>query len=215
MAAVGTELFVRLRPGAWTGGAEALAAVGTPAAPALSATAVSMRGNAPSWSPYMLLRAMRAQGLSKEQIGRLCESAVAGKNTQQALELAIQPNDPNLEPRSVPEWWADSTHALLTARGDHYESLDVSRAWLRSFMDFTVYRESGAAMENLRALWQRRDEPQLRETLAARHTLIRLRLGQVNPAYYNAAVALGTLYETVLQAEQLHDFIFALTTVPK
>ena len=155
VAALGTELYVGLRPGAWTGVAEALAAEGTPAEPALSATAVSMRGNAPCWSPYMLLRAMRGQGLSKEQIGRLCESAVAGNNTQQALELAIQPNDPNLEPRSVPEWWADSTHALWTARGALRIAGCVARM-AAQFMDFTVYRESGAAMENLRALWQRK-----------------------------------------------------------
>ena len=60
------------------------------------------------------------------------------------------------------------------------------------------------------ALWEHRDDVGLRETLQARLELIRLRVVQVNPAYFNAARSLGALYETALEAEKEFEFIRAL-----
>lgn len=212
VAALGTQVYVGLRPSVFVGWAEALSAQGTPAGPALSQTAVEIRGTDPSLSPYLLLLALRNWGISRDQIARMCESAVAGKEVHQTLELAIQPTDPNLDRLTIFDWWLGSTEALLNARIDRHESLDQSRRWLTDLTDFTAYRESGAEMESLRALWKHRNDPVLQETLRARRELIRLRLDQVNPAYFNAAVGLGALYETVLESQQVHEFIFALTT---
>ena len=212
VSALGTQVYISLRPSSFIGWTEALAPQGTPAGPSLSDTASAIRGSDPSLSPYLLFLAMRNWGISRNQISRMCEAAVAGKDVQETLQLAIQPTDPNLDRLTIFDWWVGSTNDLLSARVGRFESLDASREWLTGLTDFTLYRESGAEMENLRALWKHREDPVLQETLRARRDLIRLRLDQVNPAYFNAAVGLGSLYESVLEGEKVHEFIFALTT---
>lgn len=212
VAALGTQLYVGLRPSVYVGWSEALAEGGTPEGPSLSDTAAAIRGSDPSLSPYLLLLAMRNWSISKDQIARICESAVAGKNVHSMLELAIQPKDPNLDRLTIFDWWIGSTNDLLVSRLGRYESLDASRAWINELTNFDAFRETDTTIENLRSLWKYRQEPMIQETLRARRELIRIRLEQVNPAYFNSAVGLGALYETLLESEQVHEFIFALTT---
>lgn len=212
VAALGTQVYIGLRPAVFSGWMEALAAEGTPAGPSLAETAVEIRGKDPSLSPYLLLLAMRNWGIPRDQIARTIEAGVAGKDIQQSLELAIQPVDPKMERLTLFDWWVGSTNELLSARSGRYESLNESRDWLTKMSDFSVLNEAETEINDLRALWKNRENPALQQTLRARRELIRIRLDQVNPAYFNSAVGLGGLYETVLEAEKAHEFIFALTT---
>lgn len=212
VAALSSELYLGLRPSAFIGWADELGRQETPDGPSLTDSAIEVRGEPLARSPYLLLQAMRKWGISRSEIARMCELGVAGNDIQQVLEASIQPTDPNLGALTLHDWWIGSMDDLLDVGFGVSESLEQSRAWLTDLADFTSVREFGVEVDNLRGLWKHRENSELRDVLRARIQLIRMRLEQVNPAYFNAAVGLGALYEQVLEAEQFHTFIYALTT---
>ena len=77
--------------------------------------------------------------------------------------------------------------------------------------DFSVYSATTGKLKNFIELWDCRHDENLRSVLSARCEIIRLRLEQINPAYFNVALSLGALYETVLGAQNKHEFVRSLS----
>ena len=161
---------------------------------------------------YWLLSCLREAGQQAREIGRLMEISIAGIDGTRSLERMIQPRGIETPAVTLPDWWEGRMQALLSKDHELYESMDVSLEWLEQLVHFDAYRAEGHEFANLRDLWKLRDEPTLREILTARRDLIRLRLERVNPVYFNAARSLAVLYDTALNGERMHEFIFALTT---
>lgn len=78
--------------------------------------------------------------------------------------------------------------------------------------NFDAYLASGGHLNDLMELWTYRHDEALRSILSARCEIIRLRIERVNPAYFNTALSMGALYETVLEAENKHEFVSAVVT---
>ena len=159
------------------------------------------------WVPYVLHRS----GWGREDVGLLLYQAIAGGAVSEELEAAIQPVDGDQQPITLSVWWQNEMAGHLSQTFEYYESMDVSREWIESLADFDAYRASGGELGNLMQLWDHREDEALRAVLNARQKIIALRLERVNPAYFNAAQALGALYETSLQATRRFDFIHAFT----
>lgn len=160
---------------------------------------------------YWLLYALRQRGLGRNDVGALLDRAIAGRDVTVAVEVAIQPVDANQQTITLDAWWQSQMVGYLSQDIEHYESMDVSRAWIEDFANFDAYRASGGELKNLMSLWTHRNDDALRAVLGARCEIIALRLERVNPAYFNSAQSLGALYETTLQTERKFEFIHALT----
>lgn len=158
---------------------------------------------------YWLLRSLRAHSIQSRQIARLIERAIAGNSDVQALQSLLQAQGWGRV--AIEDWWSERMLALTQVKLGRVESMAVSQAWIGKAADFTLYQGEGRQLADLRALWQLREDATVREMLMARRELIALRIGRVNPAYFNAARSLGALYETVLDGVQTHEFVHALT----
>jgi hypothetical protein len=160
---------------------------------------------------YWVLYALRQCGFGRADVGALLDRAVAGRDVSVAVEVAIQPTDADQQTITLEAWWQSQMVAYLSQDTEHYESMDVSRAWLEELANFDTYRASVAEFKNLRDLWAQRGEEGLRTVLSARSQIIALRIERVNPAYFNAAQSLGALYETTLESNRQFEFIHAFT----
>lgn len=213
VSALGMQTYLSLRPASLVGWQEAQKQLGVPPGPSLTDTAQEVRGMQDlSRLPYWLHDALKADRLPRDKIVELYELAIAGGNVQQALIALIQRGEPDAEPVHLHEWWSASMQAILGSRLERYETMDESRAWLSKLADFSSYQASSGELSSLRDLWRLRDDPILKETLSARRELILLHLDQVNPAYFNAAISLGKLYDSALDDSYPHQFLFALTS---
>lgn len=161
--------------------------------------------------PFWLHYALKVDQIPQEDLVDLYELAIAGKNVQQRLIDLIQPTEPDADPLPLHVWWTSSLQGILGSRLERYETMEVSRAWLTRLAQFDDFRKAGGELQSIRDLWKLREDPMLRETLEARRELILLHLDEVNPAYFNAAVSLGKLYDRALDAEYAHEYLFALT----
>lgn len=157
---------------------------------------------------YAFLVAMEQSGLERQQIRRLLARNISGKNISEALDSLIQPDDPAAEGLSLNDWWRGSFSRLLAPVGEPMESMEVSRAWIEALVNLanTDYKEL-----NMGQLWGERDNKGLRQLIEARYEILRLRIIRVNPAYFNAARALGALFETYLNGDKRHKYMHRLT----
>ena len=159
---------------------------------------------------YLMLQALRESTLTDGKTAALIEMAVAGLDVTERVAEACVPKSSHQPAVDLENWWQSQTNLYLASEHEFCESMDKSKLWLEAMSDFEQYRApSGGRLEDLTELWDYRNDEAISSMLSARCEIIRLRIEQVNPAYFNVAVALGALYETVLEAENKHRFISA------
>lgn len=157
---------------------------------------------------YMFLLAMERSGLERRRVRNLMARSIAGENIAEALAALVQSNSPTEEGLGLDDWWRASSEQLLAAEEEPMETMGTSRAWIEALADLAI--EEHEKM-NLSRLWKERDNEALRDLVEARYEILRLRIVRVNPAYFNAARSLGTLFETYLTGDKRHEYIFRLT----
>lgn len=160
---------------------------------------------------YWMFQILRESGLTNSQVVALLERAVAGENVEAQVVEALFPENEGQTSARLEAWWQNQISNYLAREQEFCDSLEISRLWIQEMANFDVYNGSGEQLKNLMGLWNYRENKELRSILSARCEIIRLRIEQVNPAYFNAALSLGALYETVLDAEHKHEFIRAVT----
>jgi hypothetical protein len=101
---------------------------------------------------------------------------------------------------------------LLEREYEVVESMEETRIWMSAVSNFDapIQTEAGVLQVNLRTLWKHRDSEALIELVEARYEILRLRMLRANPAYFNAAHSLGSLFEVLLQDGPSHKFVHAL-----
>ena len=161
---------------------------------------------------YWVLQILRESGLASAEVTDLLERAIAGENVEaRIVKMLFSENEEEQSFAHFGEWWQSQLSDYLAQEYEFCDTLATSRSWMQEMANFDVYSASTGKLKNLMKLWDHRRDEDLRSVLSARCEIIRLRLDQVNPAYFNAALSLGALYETVLEAESKHEFVRALT----
>lgn len=159
---------------------------------------------------YLLFQILRDNRLSRSQLAILLDRAVAGVDVEADIAKILFPGKPEESKERLAQWWQSQIDGYLAREYEFCESLTTSRLWIEKMADFDVVRVSGEKLQDLMGLWDGRHDENLRSLLGARCEIIRLRMERVNPAYFNAALSLGTLYEAVLEAKRRHEFIRAV-----
>lgn len=157
---------------------------------------------------YLLLRAMERGGVARGRVRSLMDQSIAGENIAETLASQVLPNDPTTESLELDDWWRASYEQLLSPKDEPMETMEVSRDWIEALMDLSTVAPENL---NLSRLWNERDDTELRDMIEARYEILRLRIGRVNPAYFNAARSLGALFESFLTDEKRHKYIYRLT----
>ena len=160
---------------------------------------------------YWMFQILRESGLKNSQVVALLERAIAGENVETRIAKMLFPEDKEQASARLEEWWQNQINNYLAQEREFCDSLEISKLWIQEMANFDAYDGSGEKLKNLMGLWNHRYNEELRSILSARCEIIRLRMEQVNPAYFNAALSLGALYETVLDAEHKHEFIRSVT----
>jgi hypothetical protein len=89
--------------------------------------------------------------------------------------------------------------------------LEDSRGWIELVASVRgLELEDGKQLKSLKDLWPNREVEAVRQIISARREILFIRINQVNPAYYNAALALVTFYENILNGTRRSDNITAL-----
>lgn len=159
---------------------------------------------------YWLSQVLRDFGLTNSQLSELLDWAIAGVDvTYLIVEWTMAENEEN-PVTLLEELWQSQAQNYLTQEYEFCDTLEISRLWIAEMNNFDAYRANGGKVDNLMELWDYRNDEILRSVLSARCEIIRLRLRQVNPAYFNTARSLGALYETILESENKHEFISAM-----
>ena len=159
---------------------------------------------------YWLLQILRKSGLTRSQLTVLLERAIAGADVSSQLSELIFPASEENPESLLEEWWQNQLRNYLTQEYEFYDSLKISQSWIGQMARFEDCHAANGKLNDLMQLWTYRKDETLRSVLSARCEIIRLRIERVNPAYFNAALSLGALYETILEAENKHEFIRAL-----
>ncbi len=160
---------------------------------------------------YYFLCALRQSAFYRDTLRSIIESALAGGDPSEGITKLL-PEDASADAvNSLDVWWRAERDELVATEYELFETMTQSRIWLEQMVDFTVFREAGGELKNLRSLWNLRENEEIRTILEARIELISLRLEIVNPLYFNATRSLGALYETVLDPETpSYQFMHAL-----
>lgn len=211
VAAFAYQTYLRLRPAAYVAMVEKARLQQVPDIGSILSRPIVSPEPHNVQSGYWVLQALRSAGFNRADIAYYCECAIAGDNLFASLQETLQPAGADELVVTLEDWWGFQFRELIAARLERFESLDESLDWITVLVNFDAYQEEGGELDNLRSLWKHREDEALRETLEARLELIRLRVVQVNPAYFNAARSLGALYETVLESDKQFEFIRALT----
>ena len=162
---------------------------------------------------YWLFAAMKTSSLKRAAVVALFQQALAGIDIEEGLTAALPASDLSAETVSGQAWLSGQIGALLEQEYNVIESMDISRAWLQALasLDEPIALESGDEKLNLRSLWTHRLDPSVQELVRARYEILLLRMGRVNPAYFNPARSLGVLYEGILTGVPAHEYLHYLT----
>lgn len=178
-----------------------------------SFTAAGTDEKAALYQGYILFQILRESGQSSNsQLSELLDLAIAGIDVTNQVTAQVSSKNNETAEILLEEWWQNQATNYLSQSHEYYDTLEATKSWIEGIKSFVAYRESGGKLKDLMGLWAARDDTNLREILTARCELIRLRIGRINPAYFNTALSLGALYETVLEAEKKHEFIKAVTS---
>ncbi|MFP4157685.1 MAG: hypothetical protein ACLFU4_08720 [Opitutales bacterium] len=154
-------------------------------------------------SGYWFFQSLRQSGLAPFKIREFYLAAVAGRDVSPMLTELIQSSGSG----SLDHWWAQSLGFLISPQRAAFEELAVSRRWILELSEFELDEKP----INLRQVWLKREDPAIRQILEARLEILRIRITRANPAYFNAARSLGLLFETMLESDEAHEFIGALS----
>ena len=162
---------------------------------------------------YWFLEAIKSSAFNRRAIRNFFDRAVGGENITQLLEKEIQIEGTNDEVILLETWWRQTLASLVNRQYEVVESMADSRLWLSAiagFSDLIKFQSEGTTL-NLRSIWKYRSEPEVRDLISARREILGLRLARTNPAYYNSALFLAEVYESLLSDEHSHKYLRALT----
>jgi hypothetical protein len=162
---------------------------------------------------YWFLEAIKSSAFNRRAIRNFFDRAVGGENITQTLEKEIQIKGTNDEVILLETWWRQTLASLVNRQYEVVESMADSRLWLSAiagFSDLIKFQSEGTTL-NLRSIWKYRSEPEVRDLISARREILGLRLARTNPAYYNSALFLAEVYESLLSDEHSHKYLRALT----
>lgn len=208
-SAVGRFAYLRLRPSVIVDYTRSLRALET-----LDLTQVINGSDANEnnlWG-YWFLVGVRELKDGSRLFKRLADEALLGGDPQAVLQRMLdQMTAPDVEALSADDWWRGLLEQIRSANLNVYEPLRTSREWIGALSSVRgIEIEGGKKLSNLKDLWSNRNSAEVRSLIEARRQIILLRIGQVNPAYYNSAMTLGAFFETVLSGEFIADNVSAL-----
>ena len=172
---------------------------------------------APSAAGYWLLLTMKSGSLDRPVIRSLFQQAIAGIGIEETLAAAISASQPNAELLTVQTWWEQQLSLILGQEYEVVETMEVSREWLAALgrFDSRLILESQESAEeyklDLRSIWTHRAKYEVRELVKARYEILLLRISRINPAYYNTALSMAALFESILNDELAHKYLYSLT----
>jgi hypothetical protein len=216
ISALANDIYLTLRP---AGFIDLLKAAKETEAPELTEILEPSRSGlaVPSASGYWLLQTMKSGTLERPVLRSLFQQAIAGIDIEGALTAAIEARQPAAELLPLQTWWVQELSLIFNQEYEVVETMDVSREWLATLGRFntpTTLQLQGAKEElnlDLRAIWRHRAKPEVQELVRARYEILRLRMIRINPAYYNSALSLGSLFEGILNDESSHKYLHSLT----
>jgi hypothetical protein len=171
----------------------------------------------PSAAGYWLLQAMKSGSLERPVLRSLFQQAIAGIDIEEALTAALWASQPTAELLPIQTWWEQQLSLILGKQYEVIETMEVSREWLATLGRFDtrlILESQEATVEqklDLRAIWTHRAKPEVQELVQARYEILRLRMARINPAYYNPALSMGVLFESILNDELAHEYLHSLT----
>ncbi len=162
---------------------------------------------------YLFLEAMKSSAFDRRAIRNFFERSLSGENIMQSLAKEVQIKDVHSEVIHLEKWWRKSLASLINRQYEVVESMEESRLWLSAIAGFSnlIRFQSEGTPLNLRSIWKYRSEPEVRDLIRARIEILGLRLPKINPAYYNSALFLAEVYESLLNDEYSHKYLRALT----
>jgi len=205
-SAIGMKAYLSLRPAQSRRLGNWLKPAATPSVESLLRR--NWKDRAPDANGFALLLAMEQGGVERARIRNLMKQSLAGIDISGSLASLVQPTDPAAENLSLDDWWRASLTRMLRPPRELMESMESSRLWIGALADFsnTEFKD-----QNLIEMWDERENGELRKLIEARYEILRLRILQVNPAYFNAARSLGALFETYLSGGRRHKYMHRLT----
>ena len=162
---------------------------------------------------YWFLEAIKSSSFNRRAIRNFFERAVEGENITQSLEKEVQIKGTSPEVIPLETWWRQTLASLMNRQYEVVESMADSRLWLSAIAGFSdlIKFQSESTTLNLRSIWKYRSEPEVRELISARSEILGLRLARINPVYYNSALFLAEVYESLLNDEHSHEYLRSLT----
>lgn len=213
VSALGNQVYIQLRPAVISAYVERLRQSEIPSIDTIFNPVISVEQSQPTEWGFWCFTALRESGYTIDDFSILANAALRREPVLPLLETLLSNQaGPQSNERSA-TWWTQILTTIQSTNFERYESIKTSREWIQLISDFSdLELDKELPLENLKDVWKHRNEPDLRKALIARREIIFLRLRQVNPAYYNAAAALGGLFETILEADRLSEFIASLST---
>ncbi len=161
-----------------------------------------LRSDRPAASGFLLMDALQRAGMPRGVVREIYRTALSGGDVIPLITAFL-----GIDAVDVEAWWSGTYQQLGQTQMSVFERLEDSRDWVEALASF----EREEAVINLRRLWELREDPAIRDLVAARLDLLRIRIIRVNPAYFNAARSLGVLFEIILDNGRPHEYIGALS----
>lgn len=211
ISGLSSEVYLRLRPSAFMD--RAALAKSMPLPSSAEVLFASQENPKAASLGFWMLHALKGSSADRATVQNLFQLSLTGTDITEALTAAVQSQSPIESPISLEDWWAAQMQKTLSREYEVVESMETTRLWLHALADFSQPIKVGeeALAFNLRSLWKHRDTEEVRELVGARYEILKLRLVRANPAYYNPAQSLGTLYEVLLREDSAYRYLHALT----
>lgn len=211
ISGLSTEVYLRLRPSAFMD--RAALAKSMPLPSSAEVLFASPENPKAASFGFWMLQALKGSSADRATVKKLFQLSLTGTDITEALTASVQWQVPTEEPISIEDWWETQMQKILSREYEVVESMETTRQWLHALADFSQPIKVGEEelKLNLRSLWKHRDTEEIRELVGARYEILKLRLVRANPAYYNPAQSLGTLYEVLLQEDSAYRYVHALT----
>lgn len=172
--------------------------------------AFNPEGRTLSLASYWLLQALEAESGSRSRYLELLRSLISVDDALAVLEEAFPELMGSTAQREL--WWVVRFHEQTRSRLGPILDLERSRQRIEQL---ALLRARVAEAEREFApedLWIAREAPALRLAVAQRLREVKVEVPRINPAYHNALLSLGAVYELVLQEDpDWEDFASALT----
>lgn len=154
------------------------------------------------WECLALLELIRQNSTSKKSFQATLIHYLATRSLKSQLAKTF----PEITHQQLDTWWLEKRKDLSIPVPLLCESMKVSRHWLRELATFYSLLDHADQTIDLKQLWQERKQPIRQQRVRARARILQRRLQTVNPAYFNAASALNSLFISVLDGESRAQF---------